>query len=378
MSTAGPDPDRPVTGAIDPGAPPARSRRAGRADGPMTGLVPVRLRPFAMVLLLAMVVIAAGVSVFVGSVWVSPSVVLRVLGAELGLTDGSDVDPAVAKVVWDLRVPRVLLGALVGSGLAVAGGAIQVAVRNPLGDPYLLGVMAGASTGAVFVIVVDPGATGGLGVSVAAFVGAAAATSSTFLFGRAGTRLPPVRVVLAGVAVAYLFSSVTFYLQTLATPNELKRALFWGLGSLGGATWADLRIPAVAVGVGVTWLMTQSRNSNALLTGHESATSLGVNVERQQLALLFTASALSAVVVAVAGGIGFVGLVVPHVARMLLGSDHRRSLPAMVLLGALFMILADLAARTIVRPAEIPIGVVTSAVGAPFFLWLLRRVRTGA
>ncbi len=352
--------------------------RSGRADGATTGLVPARLRSAAMVLLVAGVVGVAGVSVFVGSVWVSPSVVLRVLGSELGLIDAGDLDPGVAKVVWDLRVPRVLLGAVVGAGLAVAGGAIQVAVRNPLGDPYLLGVMAGASTGAVFVIVVGSGATGGAGVSVAAFVGAAAATTLTFLFGRAGSRLPPVRVVLAGVAVAYLFSSVTFYLQTLATPNELKRALFWGLGSLGGATWADLRIPSVAVVVGLVWLSTQARSLNALLTGHESAASLGVNVERQQLVLLFTASALSAVVVAVAGGIGFVGLVVPHVARMLLGSDHRRSLPAMVLLGALFMILADLVARTIVRPAEIPIGVVTSAVGAPFFLWLLRRVRTGS
>jgi iron complex transport system permease protein len=351
---------------------------SGRSDGAMTGLVPPRFRSAAMVLLVAGVIGVAGVSVFVGSVWVSPSTVLRVLGAEFGLADRGDLDPAVAKVVWDLRLPRVLLGVVVGAGLAVAGGAIQVAVRNPLGDPYLLGVMAGASTGAVFVIVLGTGTTGGLGVSAAAFVGAAAATTMTFLFGRAGARLPPVRVVLAGVAVAYLFSSVTFYLQTLANPNELRRALFWGLGSLGGATWADLWIPSIAVVVGVVWLVTQARSLNALLTGHESATSLGVNVERQQLVLLFTASALSAVVVAVAGGIGFVGLVVPHVARMLLGSDHRRSLPAMVLLGALFMMLADLVARTIVRPAELPIGVVTSAVGAPFFLWLLRRVRTGA
>jgi iron complex transport system permease protein len=147
---------------------------------------------------------------------------------------------------------------------------------------------------------------------------------------------------------------------------------------LGGATWTDLRIPTVAVVLGSVWLLSQARSLNSLLTGEESATSLGVDVERTQLALLVTAAGLSAVVVAVAGGIGFVGLVVPHVARMLFGSDHRRALPAMVLLGAVFLILADVVARTIVRPAELPIGIVTSAVGAPFFLWLLRRVRTGS
>jgi len=353
-------------------------RRSGRRAEGIVGLIPMRWRPVVMVALVTVLMGVALVGVFVGSVWISPATVFQVIGSELGFFDGGDLDPAQTKVVWDLRVPRVLLGAVVGASLSVAGGAIQVAVRNPLGDPYLLGVMAGASTGAVFVIVVGSAGVGGLGLSAAAFVGAFAATAMTFLFGRSGTRLPAVRVVLAGVAVAYLFSSVTFYLQTLATPNELRRALFWGLGSLGGATWADLRIPTVAVVLGSVWLLSQARSLNSLLTGEESATSLGVDVERTQLALLVTASGLSAVVVAVAGGIGFVGLVVPHVARMLFGSDHRRALPAMVLLGAVFLILADVVARTIVRPAELPIGIVTSAVGAPFFLWLLRRVRTGS
>ena len=328
-----------------------------------------------MVALVIALLAVALVALFVGSVSLSPWMVLRVFGLELGLVDQGAVDAATVKVVWDLRVPRMLLGAVVGAGLAVAGGAIQVAVRNPLGDPFLLGVLAGGSTGAVFVIVLGSDPTGGLTVSAAAFVGAVLATTLTFLFGRSGTRLPPVRVVLAGVAIAYLFTSLTFYLQTLATPNELRRALFWGLGSVAGATWRDLTLPAAGVLVATIWLLAQARQLNSMLTGDESATSLGVNVARTQVMLLLVASALSAVVVAVAGGIGFVGLVVPHVARMLFGADHRRVLPATVLLGAVFLLVADLIARTIVRPAEIPIGIVTSAIGAPFFLWLLRRVR---
>ena len=326
-------------------------------------------------LLIALVAVIL-LAVFVGSVGLSPWKVLQVFGLKLGLVDQGAVDPATVKVVWDLRVPRMLLGAIVGAGLAVAGGAIQVAVRNPLGDPFLLGVLAGGSTGAVSVIVLGSDPTGGLTVSAAAFAGAVLAMSLTFLFGRSRNRLPPVRVVLAGVAVAYLFTSLTFYLQTLATPNELRRALFWGLGSVAGATWRDLTLPAAAVLVATIWLSAQARQLNSMLTGDESATSLGVNVARTQVMLLLVASGLSAVVVAVAGGIGFVGLIIPHVARMLFGADHRHVLPATVLVGALFLLLADLVARTIVRPSEIPIGIVTSAIGAPFFLWLLQRVRT--
>jgi len=230
----------------------------------------------------------------------------------------------------------------------------------------------------VLVIVLGSAAAAGLGVNAAAFAGALLATAATFMMGRNGSRLPPTRVVLAGVAIAYLFSSVTFYLQSIATPNELRRTVFWGLGSVAGAEWSDLGLPSLAVLVVTAILVVRARDLNALLAGDEAASSLGVDVIRLQIILLVMASLLSAVVVAVAGGIGFVGLVVPHIARMLVGSDHRRALPVTLLLGATFLLLVDLLARTVNRPSELPLGVLTAAVGAPFFLYLLRRNRAGS
>ena len=339
------------------------------------GLVPRRFYRSFVGLLVGALGSSFVLAVMVGSVSVPAAAVIRIVADHVGIGGTTDINPAIVQVVWDLRVPRALLTIVVGAGLSVAGAVIQVAVRNPLGDPYILGVVAGASSGAVLVIVLGSAAAAGLGVSAAAFVGALLATSATFLLGRRGARLPPTRVVLAGVAVAYLFSAVTFYLQSIATPNELRRAVFWGLGSVAGAQWSDIGLPMIVVVVATTFLMIQGRSLNALLAGDETASSLGVNVIALQIVLLVTASLLSAVVVAVAGGIGFVGLIVPHVARMLVGADHRRALPVTVLVGATFMLLVDLLARTVRRPSELPLGVVTAAIGAPFFLWLLRRNR---
>lgn len=357
-------------------APPPRP--ATGAAGQRAGLVPRAIYPMFVVAMVVGLGAVFVVAVMVGSVTVPPGQVLRVIGDRLGVADASSLDPSVAQVVWDLRVPRVLLAVVVGAGLSVAGTVIQVAVRNPLGDPYIVGVMAGASAGAVSVIVLGSVAVAGLSVNAAAFAGALLATAATFVMGRRGSRLPPTRVVLAGVAIAYLFSSVTFYLQSLATPNELRRVVFWGLGSVAGAEWSDLGIPTLVVVAVTALLLVQGRSLNALLAGDESAISLGVNVVWLQIVLLVAASLLSAVVVAVAGGVGFVGLVVPHVARMLVGPDHRRVLPVVLLVGASFLVLVDLAARTVNRPAEIPLGVLTAAIGAPFFLWLLRRNRAGS
>lgn len=326
----------------------------------------------AIVALLGVIgVVVCVVAVSVGAVNVPVSRVWWVIASRAGL-GGSGATPVEQQIVWDVRAPRVLLGLLAGAGLATAGAVIQAVVRNPLGDPYLLGVVPGASLGAVVVIVAGSGAAFGLSLSAAAFVGAMTAFVATFTLGRQGGRFPATRLVLAGVAVGYLFSAATYFLQTRATPNQVQRVLFWTLGSLSSARWTDLALPAVVVTVAVAWLTVQGRRLNALVTGEEVAGTLGLDVARFQFELMLVSSLLTGVVVAVVGGVGFVGLMVPHIARLLVGSDHRRVVPVSALLGGIFVVAVDVIARTAQRPVELPVGIVTAALGAPFLLWLLR------
>ncbi|GAA0242252.1 iron ABC transporter permease [Cryptosporangium japonicum] len=318
--------------------------------------------------LLVVVVLA----VAVGAVPIAPGTVLEVVAHHLGRSGGVP-DPVDDRIIWTARLPRAVLAVVVGAGLAVSGAVIQAVVRNPLGDPYLIGVVPGAGLGAVSVIVLGASATAGLSLSAAAFAGALVAFAATFLLGRQHGHWPPARLVLAGVAVGYLVSAVTYFLQTIATPNQVTRVLFWSLGSVSGARWEQLPLPAAVVLAATAGLLSQGRRLNALATGVEMAGALGIAVGRFQFGLMLVVALMTGTLVAVSGGILFVGLVVPHVARLLVGADHRRMLPCAVLLGAVFLPLADLLARTVRAPVELPIGIVTAALGAPFFLWLLRR-----
>ncbi|MFC4500798.1 MULTISPECIES: FecCD family ABC transporter permease [Streptomyces] len=286
---------------------------------------------------------------------------------------GATEDPALDQIVWTFRAPRVVLAALVGAGLAVAGAVLQTLVSNPLADPVVLGFSYGASLGAVLVITLGGVALGGLGVSGAAFVGALAAGALVFVLGQRQGRLAPTRVVLAGVAVGYVLLSVTSFVQLLATPTELRTVMFWMLGSVAGAQWSQLPTVAVVVLVSTVLLTLFGRRLNALLAGDESATALGVDVNRLRAALLVISALLTGTVIAVAGGVGFVGLMIPHLVRLTVGADHRRLLPLTALLGAVYLVLVDLLSRTLTRPNELPLGILTALLGAPFFLWLLRR-----
>lgn len=288
---------------------------------------------------------------------------------------GHDWTTAQEQIVWQVRLPRVLLAVVVGAGLSVVGTTLQALVRNPLADPYVLGITSGASVGAVTVLLLGWSAFGIYSLSASAFLGALGAFALVFFMAQKGGHLAPMRLILAGVALSYVLSAVTSFLIFWSDTDGIKArsVLFWLLGGLGGARWAYLSLPAVAVTTGTVLLGLQARRLNALVMGEETATSLGISVDRFRRQLFVACSLLTAVMVAVAGGIGFVGLMMPHVCRLLVGADHRRVLPVAVLGGAIFMVWADVAARTLLAPEELPIGIITALVGGPFFLWLIRR-----
>ncbi|MGW2987083.1 FecCD family ABC transporter permease [Streptomyces goshikiensis] len=330
-----------------------------------------RRRAPAVVLLLAAALAACAVAgLALGPVRIPPAQVLDTV------LDGPGRPGAFASIVWDVRMPRVLLGAVVGAGLAVAGTVLQALVRNQLADPFLLGASSGASAGAVAVIVLGAGAgvLGGIGVPLAAFAGSMGALVSVYALARRGGTMTTGRLILAGVAVQYVLSALTSLVLVLAAhPDQMRSVLFWTLGGLGGARWDELALPAVALLLGTGLLIALARPLDLLLAGEEGARTLGLDTGRFRAAVFVLTSLVIGVLVAYSGAIGFVGLMVPHAARMVVGAGHRALLPVAALGGAVFLSLADLLARTAAAPEEIPVGVVTALVGGPFFLWMLRR-----
>ncbi|WP_231740378.1 MULTISPECIES: iron ABC transporter permease [unclassified Mycobacterium] len=323
------------------------------------------------VLGLASTVIAVGI----GSVRIPAGTVVEVIWAKtLGSASG-EVASHIVQIVWDLRVPRVALAALVGAGLSVVGVAVQALVRNPIADPYVLGVSSGASIGAAAVIVYGSAlGLGALGLSGAAFATACLSMAMVYLVARrSGLGLSPLRLVLTGVVVGYVLSALTSYLVFLGDPRGAQQVLFWLLGGFERARWSTSAIPAIALALVLVWLVARARPMDALLAGDEAAVTFGVAVARVRLELFVATAALTAVMVAVSGAVGFVGLVVPHIVRLLVGGLHRPVLIASALFGAVFMIWVDLAARTLASPQGIPVGILTAIVGGPLFLFLMSR-----
>ncbi|GAA5533690.1 iron ABC transporter permease [Deinococcus aluminii] len=313
-----------------------------------------------VILLLAVIVLAVGL----GSVTIAPGEVLGALwrglsGAELA---GNDV------IVWQIRLPRVVMGVVVGACLAVCGGAFQGVFRNPLADPYLLGVASGAGLGATVGIVAGwPRGS----IPLAALAAALVAVSVTLGLAREGRRFPPTRLILAGVVVGSVLSAFSTFL-ILRGEDRAREVLAYTLGDLGFSGWRDVGtvLPYAAVGCGV--LIALGRALDTLQLGDLTARSLGVPVERLRLLVVIAASVATAAAVAYVGIIGFVGLIVPHVVRLAWGANHRVLLPVSALLGGALLVLADLLARTTLLSQ---VGVVTTLLGGPFFLWLLRRER---
>jgi iron complex transport system permease protein len=323
--------------------------------------------------LLVTLVLAVGL----GAVGIAPGTVARVVGHHLvGWPSEVVWTPAQDSIVWRVRLPRVILGALVGAALAVCGVALQAMVRNLLADPYLLGVTSGASTGAAAAILFGLGAGfGENALSASAFLGALAASVAVFLVARAGGRITSLRLLMAGVAVGYaLYAATSFLIFAADSAEGARSVLFWLLGSLSLARWSiPLAVVVVVVCLTIALLMVWGRRLDALAIGDETAHTLGVPPTRFRMRLLVVVSLCVGSIVAASGGIGFVGLVIPHVARRFVGAGHGRVIPVAALIGAIFLVWADVVARTVLEPRELPIGIITALVGAPFLLILVRR-----
>jgi iron complex transport system permease protein len=295
----------------------------------------------------------------------------RVFGVRLGL----DVQPLprlLDSMVWNLRIPRVLMAAVVGAALAICGAVLQAVTRNALADPYLLGVSHGASTGAVLVVVLAVGG-GALSVSGGAFVGALGSFALLLaLLGRNG--LGSVRVVLTGIVIGLLFEAITFLILMASSDADTTRAIMhWLLGSMASSRWDSLVVTAVVGAVGLVVLWLYSTALDAFSFGTDTAASLGINVRTTRVVLLVTTALLTSVVVASVGAIAFVGLIVPHGVRFLVGPLHRALLPFSALAGAIFLVWTDALARVVFAPREVPVGVFTALVGVPLFLLALRK-----
>ncbi|MFF1551803.1 FecCD family ABC transporter permease [Rhodococcus erythropolis] len=341
----------------------------------MTTRVRLRDNPTAVSLLWVIGVVtlagSAAVAITLGPAGLSVGEVTSIVVGHLGGT-AADVTPIRDGIVWDLRLPRTLLAALCGAGLGLCGAIMQSLLRNPLADPFVLGISSGASTGAVLIVILGVG-SGVIGLSSGAFIGAVISFALVLLLAHAAGGTPD-RVILAGVAATQLFSALTsFIVITSADPEQTRGVMFWLLGSLGGADWLDVALCAAVVAVGLVVCLTHSRALDAFAFGEDAAASLGVNVWRVRVTLLLATALMTAVIVSAAGAIGFVGLVLPHAARALVGSNHRRLLPASALIGSIFLVWVDAVARTAIAPQELPAGVVTALVGVPAFAVILWR-----
>ena len=299
----------------------------------------------------------------------------RVAALLLGAGEASG-DEIEAFIVRDLRLPRVLLAILVGALLALCGAVMQGFFQNPMADPYIIGVSSGAALGATIALTFLGGTiwAGLHAVSLCAFLGALGVTFLVYSISLRGGRLPTALVLLTGVAVSALGTGLTSFLL-ISTQSDLKRILYWLMGGLANRGWDHLALIAPYALVGMVLVLFFARDLNILLQGEESAQYMGVDVERVKRVLLALSALLAGLAVAVSGLIGFVGLVVPHVMRLLVGPDHRILLPTSMIGGAVLLVSADTLARWVIAPAEIPIGIITSLVGVPFFLFLLSRRR---
>lgn len=328
-----------------------------------------------LVIMVAIFVATLFANVGMGAVEIPPAQALSIFLSHLGIDSGIHFESRTDSILWNIRLPRVVLGILVGGALGIAGAALQGVFRNPLAEPGVIGVSSGAAVGAVAAIVLGFSIFSTSTITAFAFLGGLLATSVVYLVARSRGQTEVTTLILAGIAVNATAGAFTGLLTFIADDDQLRSITFWMLGSIGGATWPVVSAVTPFLIVGIILLPFWARSLNLLNLGDREARHLGVSTERVHLSVIVLCALVTGAAVSVAGIIGFVGLVVPHVIRLIVGPDHRFLLPASILGGATALLLADLLARTVVVPAELPLGAVTSMVGGPFFLWLVHRTR---
>lgn len=332
-----------------------------------------------MLILTLVLVLLVIIGIGIGAVWIPPQEVVALLKGHLDGSSASYTGKMLSHdiIIWSIRLPRVLLGAMVGIGLSVAGAIFQGLFRNPMADPYVIGVSSGAALGAVSAILLlgSSGLKYTYGIPVFAFICAVLTIFLVYNLARTGGKVPVMTLLLAGIAVNSFLSA----LQSLAmfySGDQLHQVVFWLLGGFSSRGWdyVWMFIPYALIGTAIAFMY--ARELNGMLIGEEQAQHLGIDVERVKLMLLVAAALLIGSCVSVSGLIGFVGLIIPHVVRLIIGPDHRVLLPMVALTGAIFMVGADMVARTIIAPEELPVGVVTALIGGPFFIYLLRKQKS--
>jgi iron complex transport system permease protein len=318
-------------------------------------------------LLLASVVLALKL----GAVTISVTDLVLDLG-RIAIGRANELPTEYRMIVFDLRLPRILLGILVGAALSVAGASFQALLRNPLADPYVLGVSSGAALGSILALIIAPGFA--LITPLGAFIGAIATIAGVYFLGRREGQLDSTTLLLGGIICASFFSAIIMFLLTTLSGRDLRGMVFWLMGDLSTPVSAGMQwIFTVGLVAGIGAIYSTSADLNLLLTGEREAIHLGVDVTRVKLVVYVSASLLTALAVSASGAIGYVGLLVPHAVRLIFGSDYRLLIPASALCGAIAIVLADTLARTIVPPTELPVGAMTAMAGAPVFIYLLRR-----
>ncbi|EIL8446567.1 FecCD family ABC transporter permease [Clostridium perfringens] len=332
---------------------------------------------FIAVLLILLFISSIILGISFGAVDIPPYDVYRVFlykvfGIKIGNLD-EILNSTLFDIIWGVRMPRVLLGAFAGMALAMVGVIMQATIQNPLGDPYILGLSSGASLGATFSILIGfSGVLSSFGAPLGAFLGALIASIFVYFLARIGGRITPFKMILAGMVISSICSSLTSLIIFLSKDNEgIRTVNFWMMGSLAGAEWSNIVLPIAISVIPLIYFFTQYRNLNLMVLGDETSITLGLNIEKHRKIYMILSSLITGVIVSVCGTIGFVGIMIPHIVRLIFGTDHKTLLPFSALVGAIFLIWADVIARCAITNMELPIGIITSVIGAPFLLWLM-------